>query len=204
MVGGMLTQNVADIDPDSKIAEDRRGASGPIVRSIVSGPDTYGVLQLETALLYDSRDDEIAPVRGVFHEFAIRSAPGGSGGALPYNYVGFNVTTRFHVPLSEKRLSLALRLLGDALAGHVPLNELARFETMAATRSSFASTPPGLPKHTRSARTSRPATSSERRRSCDPRPRSCSLKSPRNRRRSETQTLRRAARAHQHRPERDG
>jgi outer membrane protein assembly factor BamA len=130
VIGAMFSQNAADVAEHSKITADRRGASGPIVQGIVSGPDSYGVLLLESSLLYDTRDDETAPERGMFHKLGVRASPG-AGGDLPYTYAGVNVTTRFYAPLVHKRLSLAFRLLGDTLFGHAPLNEIARVDTMA-------------------------------------------------------------------------
>jgi outer membrane protein assembly factor BamA len=125
----MFTQNVADVAVQSKITEDRNGASGSLVQSIVSGPDHYGQLVLGSELVYDSRDSEAAPERGMFHKLGLRASPG-PGGELPYAYGGFNATARFYAPVVRRRLSLALRLIGDVLFGHAPLNELARYDTM--------------------------------------------------------------------------
>ncbi|HVY49675.1 MAG TPA: BamA/TamA family outer membrane protein [Minicystis sp.] len=130
MVGAMFTQNAADVAPHSQIEADRHGASGPVVRDIVSGPDDYGVLLFDSGLVYDSRDDETAPQQGMLHKLSARLSPGGAG-ELPYRYAGFTGNFRFYEPLIRHRLTLALRLVGDALVGHAPLNELARFDTMA-------------------------------------------------------------------------
>jgi hypothetical protein len=81
-------------------------------------------------VVYDSRDHETVPTRGGFHEATLRCSPGGyhDGG-----WCGVTGAVRGYAALVGRKLSLAVRLLGDVLYGHPPLFELARIGGMQPT-----------------------------------------------------------------------
>jgi hypothetical protein len=90
-------------------------------------PDGFGggwnVMALLGAL-YDSRDHEALPTRGLLAALTLRGAGPFLGGA--YGFGGGDLTLRGFLPLSP-RLVLALRGALDAVAGHVPFLEMAAF-----------------------------------------------------------------------------
>jgi outer membrane protein assembly factor BamA len=70
--------------------------------------------------VYDTRDNEPAPVTGVFHEVSLTGASKLLGGEDAW--WGVNATARFYTPLwpGSRRLVGALRVLFDAMGGDVP------------------------------------------------------------------------------------
>ncbi len=86
---------------------------------------TFRTAELTAGLLLDLRDNEPAPVRGMFHELAVRGAAGATGSA--FNYWGATANFRFYHPLGTERLVAALRLMGDVMGGDVPFFLLSAF-----------------------------------------------------------------------------
>lgn len=79
---------------------------------------------LTGGMRYDSRDNEFAPTRGMFHELSVRGAAHALGGES--NVFGANLTLRLYqrpVP-SYWRLVLALRLMADVATNGLPFYEL--------------------------------------------------------------------------------
>ena len=101
-------------------------AGAPAVRELLGTATRHGVLLAENALIYDTRDSEIAPEQGQYHHLKIRYSPA-IGAHLPYEYGQANATFRFYLPFTA-RLGLALRAVGDWQFGDVPFYELARYE----------------------------------------------------------------------------
>src|SRR5207344_1366679 len=101
-------------------------AGTPAVRELLGTATGHGVLLVENSLIYDTRDSEISPQRGQYHQVKLRSSPH-LGDHLPYRYGQLDVTLRFYVPLVE-RLGIALRTVGDWQFGNLPFYELARYE----------------------------------------------------------------------------
>ncbi len=124
-LGATYTENWFELDPQSTLAADMN-AGAPAVRELLGTATGHGVLLGENALIYDTRDSEIAPEQGQYHHLKIRYSPA-FGGHLPYQYGQANATVRFYVPLTA-RLGLALRAVGDWQFGDVPFYELARYE----------------------------------------------------------------------------
>lgn len=76
-------------------------------------------------LVYDTRDHEPDPTRGVLVEGSLRGAHAFIGSA--WDFAGANVGVRAFAPLDPyERLILASRLVLDAATGDVPVQELAR------------------------------------------------------------------------------
>ncbi len=88
------------------------------------GSGRHGILQAQAGLLFDTRDDEPAPTRGVFAELTLRA-----GGVVeePNAYGGLNVTLRAYQPLIADRLIVAVRGMADVLVGDPPFYELGRY-----------------------------------------------------------------------------
>jgi outer membrane protein assembly factor BamA len=124
-LGAAYTENWFELDPESRLAADMT-AGTPAVRELLGTATRHGVLLVEDSLIYDTRDSEISPRQGQYHQFKVRYSPA-LGDHLPYRYGQLNLTFRFYVPLAE-RLGLAIRTVGDWQFGDVPFYELARYE----------------------------------------------------------------------------
>jgi outer membrane protein assembly factor BamA len=86
----------------------------------------HGVVRFETGLAYDSRDNEIAPGAGQWHQLTARASPR-LGDVLPYAYQQFNLTARLYTTLVPRTLVLALRGVVDVQTGDVPFYEESRY-----------------------------------------------------------------------------
>ncbi len=126
LLGNYFTYDLLDIYSNSKLSQDLN-STDPEVRSILGHPATHAVDFVETALQYDTRDDEYSPASGQYHQVELRLSPGG-GGLFPYRYEQLNLTTRFYASPFGDRFTLATRVVGDFQFDHPPFYELARFE----------------------------------------------------------------------------
>jgi outer membrane protein assembly factor BamA len=125
-LGASYTQNWLDVRPASTLdAEMHAGSS--TVRGLLGDAQDHGVLLGEVTLQLDTRDDEIDPERGQFHQLKLRVSPA-AGPALPYAYQQIDLTTRGYVTLVPQRLVAAGRAVFDLQLGHPPFYELARYE----------------------------------------------------------------------------
>jgi outer membrane protein assembly factor BamA len=91
----------------------------------------HKLMLFEGGVVMDTRDDEISPSRGYFHQIDARVSPFANE-ALPHRYIGFSASLRFYLPLRGDRLVLAARAVGDALVGHPPFYELSRYDETSA------------------------------------------------------------------------
>jgi len=124
-VAQSFTHNWIDARAESSLATDLAQGS-PKVKELLGGTTPHGVARFDYGLVWDSRDDEIWPTSGGFHQTKLRLSPGGSE-EFPYRYGQFNATGRFYVtPI--RSLTIAVRLVADLLFGSPPFYELARFE----------------------------------------------------------------------------
>ena len=82
----------------------------------------YG--ELSAGVRFDTRDNEFAPTRGMFHELSVRGAAHAFGGES--NVVGANITLRLYQrPIPDYwRLVLAIRLLADVASNGLPFYEM--------------------------------------------------------------------------------
>ncbi|MCL4236172.1 MAG: BamA/TamA family outer membrane protein, partial [Deltaproteobacteria bacterium] len=83
------------------------------------------VIQVLGGVVYDSRDHEVVPTRGVFADASVRGSSGELTGA-DHDYGGANIAVRGFVPIAPPYAVLAVRATCDALAGDVPVYLLAR------------------------------------------------------------------------------
>lgn len=111
---------------DSRLEEDVRAGRIVGVSEADLGEDvSFRTGELTMGLLLDMRDNEPAPVRGMFHEVTLRAAAGVTGSS--YGYWGATANLRFYHPVLDDRLVAALRLVADALSGDVPFFLLSSF-----------------------------------------------------------------------------
>ncbi|HEY0480608.1 MAG TPA: BamA/TamA family outer membrane protein [Kofleriaceae bacterium] len=130
LVGAQYIYNQTALEPASTAATDLAmidpGAARP-----------HSVLKLQTGLVYDTRDNEISPNRGQFHQVTLRVSPA-MRDAFPYQYEQVDAMARFYLTLIPKRMVLALRGVFDMQIGDVPFYELARYEDTSAIGGGMA------------------------------------------------------------------
>ncbi|MFH2008647.1 MAG: BamA/TamA family outer membrane protein [bacterium] len=107
----------------SKLEEDLAGASGLLVQSMLAGAERHGLLVVTAGVLWDSRDHETTPSKGMLHDLSLR---GGAGLGPNLGYGGLNATFRFYTRLYKEFLVFAARGLLDVLVGDPPFYELSR------------------------------------------------------------------------------
>ncbi len=124
--GSSYTENWLRVDPASRLAADMT-AGPPHVRELLGTASQHGVLLTETSFGYDSRDSEISPERGQYHQLRFRGSPQ-IGDHLPYQYAQVNLTSRFYTTVVPARAVFAARVVVDYQFGDVPFYELPRYE----------------------------------------------------------------------------
>ncbi len=125
-VGIRYTQNWIQINPNTKLSTDLL-SKDPETQSLLDGPkSSHGVALFQYGLQLDTRDNETSSHSGTFDEVALKVSPGGTE-ALPYRYGQANFTGRLFIPIVKPQLTLATRLVLDALFGNAPFYELSRF-----------------------------------------------------------------------------
>jgi hypothetical protein len=129
LLGSTLVYNWIAMDPGSRLAADL--TSPGALAGLVRLDREHAVHLIETGLVVDSRDDEVNPTRGQYHEAGLRLSPWRSA-PFPYRYGGATASLRFYVPLGTNRLVLATRVVGDVLLGDPPVYELARLDETSA------------------------------------------------------------------------
>jgi hypothetical protein len=112
LLGGQYLYNQISYASSSTI-----GQQAPMINPV--GERAHSVLRLETGIVYDTRDNELAPNRGMYHTLEFRVSPH-IGDAFPPRNV------------------LAFRVVGDGLLGYVPFYELSRYEDTSALGGSLA------------------------------------------------------------------
>jgi hypothetical protein len=105
--------------PGSLLDRDRADAAIGI-----HGAGEYLDPQLLAGVAFDSRDHETVTTSGMWHDASIRCTPVAPGTEA---YCGANVTLRGYVPIAGEHLSIAMRLVGDALSANAPVFELSRY-----------------------------------------------------------------------------
>lgn len=124
--GVAYTENWFMVDPQSTLAQDMRDGP-PEVRALLGQATSHGVLLIENSLIFDTRDSEVAPQQGQFHQLKLRYSPH-LDDHVPYRYGQVDATARFYVTLIKDWLVVAARAVGDLQWGDVPFYELARYE----------------------------------------------------------------------------
>ncbi len=133
-LGAEFSYNFFSIYKGSKLEEDikrsrdesRNDDETNAIREGLVGVTPHANFQVKAGLVWDTRDDEAIPSKGMFHDVSLRVSPGAVFG-LQYPYGGVTAHLRFYVPLYKKYLVLAFRLLGDFMFGRVPLYDMASF-----------------------------------------------------------------------------
>lgn len=91
---------------------------------VPGGGDEQGLVSVpQVGVVYDSRDNEPAPNRGLWFEASVRGAALPTGSS--WSFAGANTTTRLYLPIGG-RLVAATRLVADVLVGDPPTEELAQ------------------------------------------------------------------------------
>ena len=129
LLGGQYLYNQISYAASSTI-----GQQAPMINPV--GERAHSVLRLETGIVYDTRDNEIAPHRGMYHTLEFRVSPH-LGDAFPYHYEQLDLQFRFYRTVSPRNV-LAFRAVGDVLLGYVPFYELSRYEDTSALGGSLA------------------------------------------------------------------
>jgi outer membrane protein assembly factor BamA len=129
-LGAAYTENRFDVGPDTLLARDLREGD-PEVQAALRGTSAHGVALGELSFGLDTRDDDVDPKRGQYHQVTGRVSPR-LGVHVPFAYQQANATLRFFLPLVGDRLTAAVWSSFDALAGAPPYYELARFEDTSA------------------------------------------------------------------------
>ncbi|HVZ74407.1 MAG TPA: BamA/TamA family outer membrane protein [Polyangia bacterium] len=124
--GANYTYDALSVGADTILAQDH-AMGPPEVRAILGNFDRHGVALLTAEAQIDTRDDEIVTRHGQFHTLRFRASPR-VGDALPYGYERLTLTSRIYRTPSDRWLTLAARVVGDALLGDPPFYELARFD----------------------------------------------------------------------------
>jgi hypothetical protein len=114
--GSKLAQDVALAQTDTE--------DGRTLARYLKGTDDHALWQINVGMLWDTRDHEYAPTRGTFTELSTRISP---GVMERLSYAGFTLNTSWYRSLAKRYLVLAVRGIGDAIAGDAPFYELARF-----------------------------------------------------------------------------
>lgn len=113
-----------NLHPGSKLEQDYQEsqldtARGRVLRGMLNGLQPHFLTIAQTGLLYDTRDHEFAPTRGMFHELS-----GRVGRIEGKHYAGVSATARFYKALWRPHVVLALRLGMDRNYGAAPLSRL--------------------------------------------------------------------------------
>ena len=93
--------------------------------------EAHAIVKLGTGVVYDTRDNELAPTSGMFHSFEVLASPAISD-AIPYKYEQFDLSLKYYRTILPKRMVLATRVVADALLGDVPFYELSRYDNTSA------------------------------------------------------------------------
>jgi hypothetical protein len=123
--GVSCTVNWLNVPADGKLAKDMQAGS-PEVRSLLGDARTHAVVLLDSAVSWDSRDDEVVPRRGTWDEITMRVSPH-IGEAAPYGYTEILAIARAYAPIGS-RVVIAVRGLGDVLLGTPPFYHLAEYD----------------------------------------------------------------------------
>ena len=92
---------------------------------LIRGLQPLGIAVLSSGAIYDTRDDEITPVRGAFHLVGLRGAVA-TPTSSEVRWGGLNVLLRNYHRIGEGPFVFAHRLFVDLMAGNVPFYDLSQ------------------------------------------------------------------------------
>jgi hypothetical protein len=131
-LGSTAIYNWFEVPPGSRLATDiARADTVPELEPLRGATSPHAVYLLELSLLYDTRDSELAPDRGSFHELQARVSPGGLS-FMPYRYGQLTLKLHANRTFIDRYLIFSSRVVGDVLFGDPPFYELARYEQTSA------------------------------------------------------------------------
>jgi outer membrane protein assembly factor BamA len=130
VLGSIYTFTSLDFDPSSRLAQDQVTGS-PRLRQLLQVDLKHALHLFEFGMLFDTRDNEGAPSRGVYHQLELRLTPWQTD-RHPYRYAEFHTTLRFYQQIVADRLVLAARAVGYVQMGDVPFYELSRYDETSA------------------------------------------------------------------------
>ena len=127
-LGVSYTQNWFDVPEGTRLADDLESPD-PEVRQLVGEAKPHGTPKIHLGAAWDTRDDGVSPVRGLYVTEQVDIVPG-TVGDDNYRFVRVGTAASLFVPLipEERRLVLATRIVNDLLFGDPPFFELPRFE----------------------------------------------------------------------------
>lgn len=127
-LGASYTQNWFDVPDETLLAEDL-ASPDPETRELLGEATTHGTPKIHLGAAWDTRDDGVSPVRGLYVTEQVDITPG-TIGDVNYRYVRVGTAVNLFVPLipKDRRLVLATRVVNDLLIGDPPFYELPRFE----------------------------------------------------------------------------
>lgn len=130
--GLSYTENWLKIPEGTLLASDLASEHG-YVRELLGDARPHGMPKISFSAGWDTRDDEVAPVRGWNISEQLDLVPG-TLGAARHRFARWNNTVQAYAPLIPKhrRLVLAFRLGSDLLFGNAPFYELPRFDESSA------------------------------------------------------------------------
>ena len=128
LMANSFRYNILQVSQNTKLAQEQASGSQEVRHLLGADFANHAVDILEYAIVYDTRDSEIEPQSGFWHQASFRVSPGGVGTLMPYRYGQGDVTLRGYVTPIPKRLTLAGRVVADWQFGNVPFYELAAYE----------------------------------------------------------------------------
>ena len=124
LLASQYVYNRTEFDPASTAAMDLAMVDPQALRP-------HSLLKLQTGVVYDTRDSEVSPTEGQYHQVTFRVSPG-MGAPFPYEYGQLDAMARFYTTVIPDRMVLAIRGVFDMQFGDVPFYELARYEDTSA------------------------------------------------------------------------
>jgi Omp85 superfamily domain len=126
--GASYTENWLEVPEGTLLANDLASPHG-YVRDLLGDARAHGMPKFSFGAGWDTRDDEVAPVRGWNISEQLDLVPGTLGHAW-HRFARWNNTVQVYAPLipRHRRLVLALRVGSDLLFGNAPFYELPRFD----------------------------------------------------------------------------
>jgi hypothetical protein len=125
IAGGTFTVDWLDVPPDGKLATDMATGS-PVVRTLLGGANNHTVGIVQSSVVWDSRDNEVAPRTGSWDQIDLRVSPA-LGPWMPYEFSEILALARGYVPFGD-RFVVAGRMLADVLLGSPPFYQLAEYQ----------------------------------------------------------------------------
>ncbi len=125
--GIAFTQNWLEVKNGTRLDVDATSKDPELKRLLGHARADHANLYFKYGVRWDTRNNEISPTTGMYHNADVKLAPGGEASKFPYRYGQTTAIFRAYTPLIKERLVLAVRLVGDVFFGDVPFYELSRF-----------------------------------------------------------------------------